>query len=169
VDEAAYYATWPGTTKTVRRAFGLLRRTAQAIGAQEVPYGWTYGDFKPSNLIVAENRLVAIDMDLRFREACMIDAAQFCNHVALSVPFAFIPTRIGLTRRAVAAFRRGYAETGLALPAAALAWVRLQNALRLSAKYRTWSKPPYAWLTGWTIKDLIHDLSCELETAFWKG
>ena len=147
-------------TPQLLRAADLLQRTAAQVGAIEIPWSRQHGDFKPSNLIVHGDTVAAIDIDFRASAPCVVDAAQFLNHVALQRPWRL--PRDGWVGFVEAAFHVGNAQGGVAQPAMPLAWARLHHALRLATQYRQWSKPPKSWITGWCVHSLVRRLSAQL-------
>jgi Ser/Thr protein kinase RdoA (MazF antagonist) len=153
-------------SKATEQAKEILYRTAGLAARRAVPWVLLHGDFKPSNLILAEGTLVGIDAQLMYDDAALIDAGYFLNHFGMDL---FRHARLFSTSRLNGferAFLQGYErEFGTSLPRLPLAWARLANALRLKAAFRGWSRPPKAYLTGWWLRRLIQSLSTELKTS----
>lgn len=157
-------ATGGAQTGATRHAKEALMRMAGLAGRRAVPWVLLHGDFKPSNLILAEGRLVGIDAQLMFEDAALIDAGYFLNHFGMDL---FRHWRLFGAARLEGferAFLSGYeTELGGSLPRLELAWSRLASALRLETSYRAWSRPPKAYLTGWWLGRLVRSLAAELK------
>jgi tRNA A-37 threonylcarbamoyl transferase component Bud32 len=147
-------------------AVTLLRQSAADLYGAPIAWASSHGDCKAENFIVSGSRLVAIDIELRHEDAVTNDLAQFLNHLRF---LFFHPRGIYRLSRAGAyerAFLDGYAENGGAIPAVALAWARLQNAVRLTTRHREWSRRgPAAWIGGWSFKRVVAGLTHELARA----
>lgn len=62
-----------------------LEALAESVGAIDIAQARIHGDFKPSNIIIENNRLVCIDAQFRYVGPIIYDLAQFINHCALSL------------------------------------------------------------------------------------
>lgn len=150
-------------SRTVRRAVQQLHEAAAAVAAVDVIWCRSHGDFKLTNLLLADHRIHGIDFELHDRVPGVHDAAHFLNHMRL----LFLGPR-GLPRlRAVPAlgeaFRHGYARgAGSALPPLPLAWERLRNAVHLLVRHRQWTSPPQSWATSLKLRYLVRRLRRDL-------
>ncbi|HEY0523031.1 MAG TPA: hypothetical protein VGD08_06570 [Stellaceae bacterium] len=163
IDDATAGAKLDAVSKS---AVALLRQSAANLHRSHVSRAASHGDCKAENFIVSGSRLVAVDIELRHEDAVTNDLAQFLNHLRL---LFFRPRglyrliRVGAFERA---FLQGYAENGGTIPAAVLAWVRLQNALRLSLRRHHWSgRGPLARIGDWSFKHVVAGLTRELARA----
>ncbi len=66
-----------------RRAVALLEQCCDMVNATPVDGGLQHGDFKSDNLLVSEDRIVAIDVHLEHENAVLFDVATFLNHLEL--------------------------------------------------------------------------------------
>jgi Ser/Thr protein kinase RdoA (MazF antagonist) len=147
----------------VARAAQLLEKVVDRIAVEDVPWCRSHGDFKPSNLLERDGQIVGIDFDFHGSAPAVHDAAHFLNHLQnLSYP-AWAFHRLTSAPRLVEAFCQGYATDGrVELPPLLLAWQRLANALNLLLRHSEWSRPPRAWVAGFTLRRLIKELTTDL-------
>ena len=119
-----------GTRSLTRRALSLLRAAAPLLATQPVPWSRHYGDFKPTNLIVREGRLVGIDLELMFAAPTVSDAAHFLNHLQLKFYSPRVMPRWREASKLTELFCRGYWDAAdEPLPHRLLLWQRLYNAM----------------------------------------
>ena len=108
----------------------LLRHTAARVSRVLTPRAELHGDYKSDNLLIAGERVAAIDIQPDFCNSVLFDIASFLNHLELSAwhPKAW---RMALRRRRlVQIFLQRYFETRVPPELVlALAWVRLFNVL----------------------------------------
>lgn len=158
-----------GEGSPLRQAIALLRETAGLAREREVVWSRCFGDFKPANLMLCDGRIYGLDSQMAEIGPGVIDAAHFLNHVALLRANPLSRDAAAWTARLDEAFRQGHeADAGLELPALQLLWTRLHSAVRLALGYRTWARPPRAWITGWLMRRLLRHLHGRLE-ACWAG
>jgi hypothetical protein len=148
-----------GTGSLTRRALSLLRADAPRLATQPVPWSRHYGDFKPANLIVREDRLVGIDLELLFAAPTVCDAAHFLNHLQLKFYLPHVLPRWRESPKLTETFCRGYSDAaGERLPHRLLPWQRLYNAMYLMAQHRKWSRSPMAWPVQLALRHLVRTL-----------
>jgi phosphotransferase family enzyme len=128
---------WQGVPRRFDAFINLLEQAKQALAEMTVDVSLLHGDFKPSNVIVAADNVVVIDIIGEFEGPVVDDIAHFLLHLDLRLlePFGWhlLPWR----RKLTAAFLRGYDPDGSAVDPIVLSWARLQRALR---HYRDRSK-----------------------------
>lgn len=129
----------PGAAATgavFARAIDTLLATAQETMSIDLPRSWVCGDFKADNLMVAGERMVGLDIDVRYENVVLHDLASFLNHLALDV---LNPRRtvLWLSRQGMSeAFLAGYRYELSPASTRALAWVRLFQLLHLWRQMR---------------------------------
>ena len=90
-----------------------LRRSAVAAASVKLERSWIHGDFKMDNLIVSGERIVGIDVQIRYENTVVYDLAPFINHFELAF---YHPSlwRLGPGRaQLAAAFLGGYHAAGV--------------------------------------------------------
>ena len=153
-----------GKTGSLDQAVSMLRRTAGLVQEREVVWSPHFGDFKPANLLLSGGRIYGIDSQMTEIGPGVIDAANFLNHVALLRVSPLGGRAAAWTARLDETFRQGHeTDGGLELPALPLLWTRLHGAVHLALGYRSWSRPPQAWVTGWVLRRLLRHLHARLE------
>jgi tRNA A-37 threonylcarbamoyl transferase component Bud32 len=147
------------TESLTRRALSLLRADVPLLATQPVPWSLHYGDFKPTNLIVREGRLVGIDLELLFVTPTVRDAAHFLNHLQLSFYAPRAMPRWRESPKLIELFCQGYSDAaGEPLPHRLLLWQRLYNAIFLLIQHREWSRSPTAGPMRLALKHLVWGL-----------
>jgi tRNA A-37 threonylcarbamoyl transferase component Bud32 len=139
------------------RALALLHTTAPLVAAEAIPWSRHYGDFKPDNLIVQKNQLVAIDVELLFAMPTVNDAAHFLNSLQLDFYSPYSLLRWRDYSKLTGLFCQGYAEAaGEPLPDRLLAWQRLYHAVNFLLQYEEWSQSLLAWPMKMVMNHLVH-------------
>lgn len=145
-----------GTTNLTRRALALLRAGVPLLATQPVPWSCHYGDFKPSNLILRDDRLVAIDLELLSDAPTVRDAAHFLNHLQLKFYLPHIMPRWREAAKLTEQFCQGYSDAADdPLPHMLLVWQRLFNATYLMTQHREWSRSPMAWPVHLAMRHMV--------------
>lgn len=121
------------SSHTTSAATSLLHEAAESVEALILECSWLHGDFKPHDVIVADDAIYGTDMSLRYHNPCVHDLVQFASHLSL---LCLHPRALHLARnrdQIVDAFLDGYAEHD---PPAelGLCWFRLHSMLRLWAQ-----------------------------------
>jgi tRNA A-37 threonylcarbamoyl transferase component Bud32 len=148
-----------GTGALTRRALSLLRAEVPLLATQPVPWSLHYGDFKPTNLIVREGRLVGIDLELLFVTPTVRDAAHFLNQLQLGFYAPRAMPRWRESPKLTKLFCQGYSDAaGEPLPHRLLLWQRLYNAMYLMTQHREWSRSPMARLVQLALRHRVRAL-----------
>jgi len=134
----------------LRAAVAALHDRSATLRDLALPRSWTHGDFKADNLLLAGDRTYGLDLNALYDNVVLLDICQFVTHLDL---LAHSPRGWRLFRRRgalIAAFLEGYGGDPDLLPRRALAWFRLQVAVRqwlarLSAEDRS---PSARYLSG---------------------
>lgn len=109
-----------------QRAIAALEQSCDCVNATRVDGGYQHGDFKSDNLLVSEDRIVAIDVHLEHENAVLFDVATFLNHLELLClhpkAMRLLYARADLVHAFVARYFGGVLCREFERP---LAWVRL--------------------------------------------
>lgn len=123
-----------GFRNDYHQSIKLLRESSSLVANSLIPRSWVHGDFNPSNILVCEERIVGIDVDIRYDNVVVLDMAHFLNHTCAA---SWHPRGLTLSTRITdlcEAFVEGYGDNRLELNYLPLLWTRLHNALRLWAR-----------------------------------
>lgn len=152
--------------KVMGKVMDDLVAVAASVREVDLPRSWLHGDYKPDNVLIASDRTVGIDLELKFENCVVFDLAHFLNHLSLACyrpkGLLLLPREPGLA----AAFLTGYGNESLRAQPLALAWVRLHGVVRLwRSRAGTMSSAARAYYLSWCFQRVAAQVSRELRRA----
>jgi len=160
LEETGFAKRWT----EAERILGLLEETSEAAASQPVPRGWTHGDCKPDNLVVAGDEVVGLDTGASYVNVVLLDVAHFLNHLELHTMHPAALRIAGRHDTLTAAFWRAY-DPDARIPALPAAWTRLAMALRLKAAHLEHARGLRRRYVEWCFRRLLRHGVAALERA----
>lgn len=140
--------------KVSKNAFLLLEEHADTVANIPASQGLIHGDFTPDNILISDGKTVGIDFTTRFRNAVVLDLANFITHLIL---LAWEPRNIlnGLysgREELVFSFLEGYQAEGGLISDLQLNWLLTHNFLKLYTQYRCPTLKPKNWYLAFCMR-----------------
>ena len=131
------------------------------IASLKLSISWLHGDFKSDNLLIGNERVVGIDIDLRYENSIEHDLAQFMNHLDLIL----MRYRLIHLRRSATilqdSFVRGYQKSGIVISMDFLRWLRTWSAL--ASWHARCKDNPTRWYERWITNRNFSSLTNQIQ------
>ena len=128
------------------------------IASSKLSISWLHGDCKADNILISSDRVVGIDIDLRYENSVEHDLTQFMNHLDL----VLMRYRLMHLRRSASilqdSFILGYQKSGIFISMEFLKWLRTWSALASWHARRVDNVPRWyeRWITDRNFSNLTN-------------